>query len=42
MDSATHFPDTDIPALDHDSCYRALAAKDTRFDMHFLYHCRGG
>jgi AraC family transcriptional regulator of adaptative response / DNA-3-methyladenine glycosylase II len=36
MDSATHLPDTDIPALDHDSCYRALAAKDTRFDGVFF------
>jgi AraC family transcriptional regulator of adaptative response / DNA-3-methyladenine glycosylase II len=36
MDSATLIPDADIPALDHASCYRALSAKDTRFDGVFF------
>jgi AraC family transcriptional regulator of adaptative response / DNA-3-methyladenine glycosylase II len=36
MDPAIHLSDTDLPALDPDSCYRALAAKDTRFDGVFF------
>jgi AraC family transcriptional regulator of adaptative response / DNA-3-methyladenine glycosylase II len=36
MDPAIHLSDTDLPVLDPDSCYRALAAKDTRFDGVFF------
>ncbi|MFT4089068.1 MAG: Ada metal-binding domain-containing protein, partial [Gordonia sp. (in: high G+C Gram-positive bacteria)] len=29
-------PATALPALDFDSCYRALSARDTRFDGQFV------
>ncbi|MEN3366632.1 MAG: AraC family transcriptional regulator [Burkholderiales bacterium] len=36
MDSGINLPDLVAPALDRDSCYRALTARDTRFDGVFF------
>jgi AraC family transcriptional regulator of adaptative response / DNA-3-methyladenine glycosylase II len=36
MDARTGFTDNEMPALDRESCYRALAARDTRFDGVFF------
>lgn len=36
MDATSHSLQTDIPPLDRASCYRALAAKDARFDGVFF------
>lgn len=36
MDTAAHNTDASMPELDRASCYRALAAKDTRFDGVFF------
>ena len=36
MKTATPSPPTHLPVLDSESCYRALAAKDTRFDGVFF------
>jgi AraC family transcriptional regulator of adaptative response / DNA-3-methyladenine glycosylase II len=36
MDTLSHALNEDMPSLDRESCYRALAAKDTRFDGVFF------
>ncbi|MEN3296451.1 MAG: AraC family transcriptional regulator [Burkholderiales bacterium] len=36
MDARTGFTENETPALDRESCYRALAARDTRFDGVFF------